>query len=57
MKKGYIFIFAAAVLFAIASIFNFIEGSIPRGVISLIGAVSFLLAGIHYKRSSRNKNL
>jgi hypothetical protein len=57
MKKSYILVFIAAALFAIASIFNFIEGSIPRGVISFIGAVSFLLAGIHYKRSSRNKNL
>jgi hypothetical protein len=57
MKRNYILAFVAAALFATASLFNFIQGSTPRGIISLIGAISFLLAGIHYKRSSRNRNL
>lgn len=57
MKRNYILVFGAAGLFAVASLLNFIEGNTSRGVIGLIGAVSFLLAGIHYKRSSRNKNL
>ena len=57
MKRNYILVFGAAGLFAVASLLNFIEGNTSRGVIGLIAAVSFLLAGIHYKRSSRNKNL
>lgn len=57
MKKNHTLVFIAAALFAVASLFSFMEGSTPRGIIGLIGAISFLLAGIHYKRSSRNKNL
>jgi hypothetical protein len=40
------------VLFAIASIFNFIEGSIPRGVISLAFIIKEA-AGIKIFRTGR----
>ncbi len=57
MKKNYLLVFVAAFLFAIASIISFIEGSVARGVISLIGVICFVLSGIHYRRSERKKNL
>jgi len=57
MKRNYILAFVAAALFAIACIISFIGGSPSRGAISLIGAISFLLSGIHYRRRSRNENL
>ncbi|HEU4632630.1 MAG TPA: hypothetical protein VFS22_01515 [Flavisolibacter sp.] len=57
MKRNYTLVFVAAAVFAVASLYNFIEGFTSRGIIGLLAAISFLLAGIHYKRSSRNKNL
>jgi len=57
MKKNHLLAYVAATLFAIAAVISFIEGVTYRGIISVIGTISFVLAGIHYQRSSRKKNL
>jgi hypothetical protein len=53
MKRSYILSFVAAGLFAVAAVLNFINGSSFRGVIGCIGAISFLLAGIHWRRTNK----
>jgi hypothetical protein len=54
--KNYVLAFIAAALFAIAGVLSIIYGVSARAVISLIGALSFLLAGIHWRRTDRISN-
>jgi hypothetical protein len=53
MKRNYILSFIAAFLFALAAVLSFINGSVFRGVIGTIGAISFLLSGLHWRRKGR----
>jgi hypothetical protein len=55
MKKGYILSFVAALLFAVAAVLSFTSGYIFRGIIGSVGAMSFLLSGIHWRRKSGNR--
>jgi TM2 domain-containing membrane protein YozV len=57
MKNNHILSFIAAALLAIAGILSFINGSVFRGIIGLIGTISFILSGIHYRKARRNKNI
>ena len=59
MKRSSILAYFAAVLLFVASIFNYIEGAVFRGVIGTIGGISFILAGIHWGRTDKlnNKNI
>jgi hypothetical protein len=50
MKNTHVLYYVAAGLFAIAGIISFINGSLFRGFIGVIGAISFTLSGIHWKR-------
>jgi hypothetical protein len=50
MKRTHFLYYLAGGLFAIAAIIGFINGSIFRGVIGTIGAISFTLSGIHWRR-------
>lgn len=54
MKKNYILSFVASGLFLVGAVINFINGISARGVICLIGAVSFALAGYHWHRKGRS---
>ncbi|HWJ90171.1 MAG TPA: hypothetical protein VNR87_03625 [Flavisolibacter sp.] len=54
--KNYVLAFIAAGLFAIASVLSIINGISVRAVIGFIGALSFLLAGIHWRRADRVSN-
>jgi thiamine transporter ThiT len=49
-RQNYVLAFIAAVLFAIASILSFINGSTSRGAIAAIGAIAFVLAGLEWRR-------
>lgn len=53
--KSYVLSFVAAAMFAVAAIMGFMSQSNARGVIGAIGCISFLLAGIHWKRKSQNR--
>jgi hypothetical protein len=55
MKKGYILSFMAAALFAAAAILSFISGNVFRGIIGTVGAISFLLSGIHWRRKTNSR--
>jgi hypothetical protein len=50
MKSNSLLSFIAGFLFLVAAVLSFINGSLFRGVISLIAAISFILAGIHWRR-------
>jgi hypothetical protein len=51
MKKSYyVLAFLAAVLFAIAGIISMINGSVFRGALGFLGALSFILAGVEWRR-------
>ncbi len=54
MKKNYILAFVASGLFLVGAVINFINGISTRGVICLIGAISFALAGYHWNRNRRS---
>jgi hypothetical protein len=49
-RQNYVLAFIAALLFAIASVMNFIIGATFRGVISAIGTIAFVLAGLEWRR-------
>jgi hypothetical protein len=51
MKRNSVLAFFAAFLFLLVGIFNFIDHNAFRGTIGIIGALSFLLAGIHWGRT------
>ncbi|MGZ3837052.1 MAG: hypothetical protein ACXVMS_11910 [Flavisolibacter sp.] len=55
MKNNHVLAFIAAALFALASLLGFINGAYVRATISLIGAIVFLLSGIHYTRIRRKR--
>jgi hypothetical protein len=56
--KNYLLAFIAAFMFAVAAVVMWINGVGSRAAVSAIGAVSFLLAGIHWRRkgNSRDQN-
>ncbi|HEX2607884.1 MAG TPA: hypothetical protein VHK91_10915 [Flavisolibacter sp.] len=56
MKSTYLLYFVAAVLFAIAAVLSLINASYFRAGIGVVGSISFILAGIHYRRQYRNHN-
>lgn len=43
----------ASALFAVAAVISFINGNSFRAVIGLVGAVSFLLAGLHWRKNKK----
>jgi hypothetical protein len=51
--KSYALAFLAATLFGIAAVFSFVQGSAFRGAISTIAAISFILAGIHWRKKEK----
>ncbi|MGZ5287442.1 MAG: hypothetical protein ACXWB9_09675 [Flavisolibacter sp.] len=53
--KSYVMLFIVAAMFAIAALMGFLDESNPRGVFGLIGCISFVLAGIHWKRKAQNR--
>jgi hypothetical protein len=53
MKRTDILYFVAATLFAIAAVLSFVNGSVSRGVIGIIGTISFVLSGIHWRRKNK----
>ena len=53
--KSYVLSFIAAAMFAVAAIMGFMNESNSRGMVGLIGCISFVLAGIHWKRKAQNR--
>ena len=53
MKRADYLYYLAATLFAIAAIIGFVNDSILRGFIGVIGCISFVLSGIHWRRKNR----
>jgi hypothetical protein len=56
MKLNAILAFTAGGLFLVAGILSFVNGNSSRGIIGCIGALSFLLAGIHWGRNNARKS-
>jgi len=50
MKRADLLYFVAASLFTIAAVIGFINGSVLPQIIGIIGAISFTLSGIHWRR-------
>jgi hypothetical protein len=55
MKKSYLLYFIVAIVFSTAAIVGFIKGYGFRSVAASLLALSFVLAGIHYKRKEKIK--
>ena len=53
MKRTDLLNYLAAILFAIAAIIGFVKDNILGGVIGVIGCLSFVLNGIHWRRKNR----
>jgi hypothetical protein len=53
MKRTDLLYYLAAILFAVASVIGFINDNILRGVIGIIGCLSFVLSGIHWRRKNK----
>jgi hypothetical protein len=53
MNRNSVLSYIAAVLFLIAAILSFVNRESFRAVLGCIGALSFLLAGIHWGRKGR----
>ena len=53
MKRADYLYYLAATLFAIAAIIGFVNDSILRGFIGVIGCISFVLSGIHWRRKNK----
>jgi hypothetical protein len=53
MKRIDYLYFLAGTLFAVAAVLNFINGSVFRGMIGVIGTLSFVLGGLHWRKKNR----
>jgi hypothetical protein len=50
MKRNSVLAFVACGLFLLAAILNMVNGASFKGAICIIGAISFFLAGYHWRR-------
>jgi len=53
MKNVHVYYFVAATIFGVAAIIGFVKALGAPAVVGALLCISFLLAGIHYRRKNR----